>query len=85
MLKFKEEKVTGIYGITTTFTAVKDDGTPDGADPFIIGADAKGVFLRGRSERLATKQDFESLAKHIGAASQLFMAYRPKITNAAGH
>ncbi len=84
MLKFKEEKITGILGITTTYTVVEEDGSilPEA---FSIWADKQGVRFKNNSPHLATRDDFEILARTIGQASKLYLCYRPKVTNAAGH
>lgn len=86
MLKFKEEKKTGLLGLTTCFVEVGPQGQAyDAEAPFAIIADAGGIRFVGNSPRIADAVDLDTLAKTVSLAWTAHRHCRPKVLSSTGH
>lgn len=86
MERFKEEKVTGLMGLTIVLTEVNEKGlVQDEVEPFKISADKLGIRFSGRSSYFDDPAMLNHLAKAVDRAWRAYQVAKPKILNERGH
>lgn len=84
-IKFTEEKITGIMGLT--LIQHLEHGPLHERPPggFQIWADEMGIRFKGDSIHFTDGEMLEVMAKAVGRAWEFHETHRKKITNVRGH